>query len=104
MSFRGFIEKLKTEGKLREVKKSLSPVYEVSAAIGKEPTLFTNVNGSKVAMNILGSRELLAEALGVKPDRIIEYLSSRLPDGEVKIIKDSPTKEVIEKPDLTKPP
>ncbi|MBU4373179.1 MAG: UbiD family decarboxylase [Euryarchaeota archaeon] len=104
MSFRGFIEKLKTEGKLKEVKKPLSPVYEVSATVGNEPALFTNVNGSKVVMNILGSRELLAEALGVKPDRIIEYLSSRPPDGEVKIIKDLPTKEVIEKPDLTKLP
>ncbi len=104
MSFRGFIDNLKTEGKLRVVKKPLSPVYEVSASVGKEPTLFTNVNGSKVAMNILGSRELLAEALGVKKDRIIEYLSSRPPDGEVKLVKDSPTKEVIEKPDLAKLP
>lgn len=104
MSFRGFIEKLKTEGKLREVKKPLSPVYEVSATVRKEPTLFTNVNGSKVAMNILGSRELLAEALGVEKDRIIEYLSSCPADGDVKIIEDSPAKEVIEKPDLAKLP
>jgi len=104
MSLREFLDQLKTEGKLREVKNPLSPVYEVSASVGNEPTLFTNVNGSKVAMNILGSRELLAEALGVAPDRIIEYLSSRPPDGEVKLVKDSTTKEVIEKPDLTKLP
>ncbi len=104
MSFRGFIEKLKTEEKLREVKKPLSPVYEVSATVGKEPTLLTNVNGSKVAMNILGSRELLAEALGVKKDRIIEYLSSCPPEGDVKLVNDSPTKEIIEKPDLTRLP
>ncbi len=104
MSFRGFIKKLKTEGKLREIKKPLSPVYEVSATVGKEPTLFTNVNGSKVVMNILGSRELLAEALGIAPGGIIEYLSLRLPEGELKIVKDSPTKEVIEKPDLEKLP
>lgn len=104
MSLRGFLELLKTGGKLREVKKPLSPVYEVSATAGKEPTLFTNVGGSKVAMNILGSRELLAEALGVKPDNIIEFLSSHPPDGEVKRVSDSPAKEVIEKPDLTKLP
>ncbi len=104
MSLRGFLELLKTEGKLREVKKPLSPVYEVSATAGKEPTLFTNVGGSRVAMNILGSRELLAEALGVKPDNIIEFLSSRPPKGDVKIVNDSPAKEVIEKPDLTKLP
>ncbi|MDD5472611.1 MAG: UbiD family decarboxylase [Candidatus Methanoperedens sp.] len=104
MSLRGFLERLKTGGKLREVKKPLSPVYEVSATAGKEPTLFTNVGGSRVAMNILGSRELLAEALGVKPDNIIEFLSSHPPDGEVKRVSDSPAKEVIEKPDLTKLP
>ncbi len=104
MSLREFLEQLKTEGKLKEVKKSLSPVYEVSAAIGKEPTLFTNVNGSKVVMNILASREMLAQALGVAQDRIISHLSSRQPEGEVKLVKDSPTKEVIEKPDLAKLP
>ncbi len=104
MSLRKFIERLKAEGKLREVKKPLSPVYEVSATVGTEPTLFTNVNGSRVVMNILSSKELLGEALGVAPDSIIQYLSSRPPEGEVKLVEDSPAKEVIEKPDLSKLP
>lgn len=104
MSFRGFIEKLKTQGKLREIKKTLSPVHEVSAACGKEPVLFTNVAGSKLAMNILSSRELLAEALGISPERIIKYLSSCSGEGEVNIVEDSPTKETIGKPDLGKLP
>ncbi|MFZ2410696.1 MAG: UbiD family decarboxylase, partial [Candidatus Methanoperedens sp.] len=63
-----------------------------------------NVNGSKVVMNILASRELLAQALGVAQERIISHLSSRQPEGEVKLVKDSPAKEVIEKPDLAKLP
>jgi UbiD family decarboxylase len=104
MSLQGFLEYLKSEGKLREIKKLLSPVYEVSAAVGNVPTLFTNVNGSKVVMNILASRELLAQALGVSPEGIIEYLSSRPQDGKVRLVKDSTTKEVIEKPDLSKLP
>lgn len=104
MSFRKFLEKLRAEGKLKEIKKPLSPVYEVSSIVGNEPTLFTNVKGSKVAMNVLGSRELLAEALGIKKEKIIEYLSSLSYDGEVKVVKDSPAKEVVEKPDLTKLP
>jgi UbiD family decarboxylase len=104
MSLRKFIERLKAEGKLREVKKPLSPVYGVSATVGTEPTLFTNVNGSRVVMNILSSKELLGEALGVAPDSIIQYLSSRPPEGEVKLVEDSPAKEVIEKPDLSKLP
>ncbi|SNQ62693.1 UbiD family decarboxylase [Candidatus Methanoperedens nitratireducens] len=104
MSLRKFIERLKAEGKLREVKKPLSPVYGVSATVGTEPALFTNVNGSRVIMNILSSKELLGEALGVAPDSIIKYLSSRPPEGEVKLAGDSPAKEVIEKPDLSKLP
>ncbi len=100
MSFRGFIEQIRSEGKLTEIKKPLSPVYEVSSNAGKEPELYTNVNGSKVVMNLLSSRELLAEALGVAPDKIIEHLSSCPADGEIKLVKDSPLREVIEKPDL----
>lgn len=104
MSLREFLEQLRSEGKLREIKKSLSPVYEVSALAGKEPALFTDVNCSKVAMNVLGSRELLAEALGVKTDGIIEYISSCSMDGIVRRARDSPTKEITGKPDLTKLP
>ncbi len=104
MSLRGFLDRLREQGKLREVNEPLSPVYEVSAAVGKEPTIFTNVNGWKVVMNILGSRQLLADALGVEPDKIIQTLSSCPSDGIVKIIADSPTKEVSEKPDLLKLP
>lgn len=104
MSFRDFLEELKSKGKLKEIKKPLSPVYEVSSMVGNEPTLFTNVSGSKVVMNILASRELLAEALGVRQEKIIEHLSSYPAEGEVKLVKDSPTKEVVEKPDLYKLP
>ncbi|HMB44209.1 MAG TPA: UbiD family decarboxylase domain-containing protein, partial [Candidatus Methanoperedens sp.] len=104
MSFRGFLEILKEKGKLTEINEPLSPVYEVSSMVGNEPTLFTDVNNSKVVMNILASRDLLAEALGVAPEKIIEHLSSCPPEGEVKLVKDSPTKEVVEKPDLYKLP
>jgi len=104
MSLRKFLEQLRAEGKLREVKKPLSPVYEVSAAAGSEPMLFTDVNGSRVVMNILSSKELLAKALGIAPDRIIQHLSSHPPEGIVKLVEGSPAKERIEKPDLSKLP
>jgi len=104
MSFRGFIEKIRTQGKMTEITKLLSPVYEVSSNAGKGPELYTNVNGSKVVMNLLSSRDLLAQALGVTPDKIIEHLSSCPADGETKLVKDSPLREVIEKPDLYRLP
>jgi UbiD family decarboxylase len=104
MSFRGFIEQIRSEGKLTEITKPLSPVYEVSSNAGKGPELYTNVNGSKVVMNLLSSRELLAKALGVTPDKIIEHLSSCPVDGEIKLVKDSLTGEVMEEPDLYRLP
>jgi len=104
MSFRGFIEKIRSQGKLIEITKPLSPVYEVSSNAGKGPELYANVNGSKVVMNILSSRDLLAQALGVTPDKIIEHLSSCPADGEIKVVKDSPVREVVEKPDLYRLP
>src|SRR5659263_306889 len=104
MSLRGFLEILRDKGKLKEINEPLSPVYEVSSIVGNDPTLFTDVNGSKVVMNILASRDLLAEALGVTPEKIIEHLSSCPPEGEVKVVKDSPTLEVEEKPDLYNSP
>src|SRR5665811_1577692 len=102
MSFRGFLEILKEKGKLKEINEPLSPVYEVSSMVGNEPTLFTDVNGSKVVMNILASRDLLAAALGVAPDKIIEHLSSCPPEGEVKLVRDSHAMEVVDEPDLYK--
>jgi UbiD family decarboxylase len=104
MSFREFLGKLKEEGKLREINTPISPVYGITASQIKEPVLFTDVNGSKVAMNILGSREMLALALGVPQGGIIGYLSSHPPEGEVKLVDDSPTKEVTGKPDMRKLP
>ena len=104
MSFREFLDKLKADGKLREVKTPVSPLYGITASQIKEPVLFTDVNGSKVAMNILGSREMLAKALGVPQDGIIKHLSSSPPEGEVTVVADSSTKEVVEKPDLNKLP
>ncbi len=104
MSFRGFLKHLKTKGRLNEISKPLSPMYEVSAIAGNQPVLFTNVNGAKVAMNLIASRELLAEALNVKHDRMTQYLSSLHGDGKVIVVEDSPAKEIIEKPDLSRLP
>jgi len=102
--FKGFLRKTEKRRQTQGDQKTSVPVLEVSAIVGNEPSIFTNVNGSKVVMNILASRELLAEALGVRQEKIIEHLSSRPPEGEIKLVRDSPMKEVIEKPDLYKLP
>jgi UbiD family decarboxylase len=56
-------------------------------------------------MNLLGSRDELASMLGVPKEEIIKKLSEVSPEGEVKLVQDSPTLEVIEDDvDLTKLP
>ncbi len=107
MSFRTFINQLKENGKLVEVLQPVSPKFEASriAKKTKAPVLFHDVSGSKVIMNLLGSREELASMLGVPKEEIIKKLSQVSPEGEIKVVSESPTLEVIEKEvDLTKLP
>ena len=107
MSYRDFIDQLKASGKLVEITNPVSPMFE-APKIAKEtgaPVLFHDVDGNKAIMNLLGSREELASMLRVPKDGIIQKLSEVNPEGEVRIVEDSPTKEVIETDvDLTKLP
>jgi UbiD family decarboxylase len=67
--------------------------------------LFHDIDGNKAIMNVLGSRDELATMFGVDKDKIIKRLSEVSPDGEVVIVENSPTMEVIEEEvDLTKLP
>ncbi len=107
MSFRTFIDQLKTSGKLVEIQHPVSPEFEASriAKKTKAPILFHDISGSKVLMNLLGSREELASMLRVPKEEIIRKLSEVSPEGEVKLVSDSPTLEVVEEEvDLTKLP
>jgi UbiD family decarboxylase len=107
MTFRAFIDQLKENGKLVEIFQSVSPRFEASriARAAKAPVFFHNISGSKVIMNLLGSRDELASMLGVPKEEIIKRLSEVSPEGEVRLASESPTLEVIEdQVDLTKLP
>lgn len=107
MTFRAFIDQLKENGKLVEIFQSVSPRFEASriARAAKAPVFFYNISGSKVIMNLLGSRDELASMLGVPKEEIIKRLSEVSPEGEVRLVSESPTLEVIEdQVDLTKLP
>ncbi len=106
---REFKDRLASEGKLIEIERSVSSKYEVTSICAEHeqkrmPILFHAVDGThKVIMNVLGGRERLAELLGTAPHNIAPFLAG-IPEsgdgGEVKIVKDSATKEVIKAPDL----
>lgn len=107
MTYRDFIDRLKESGKLVEVQQPVSPMFEASriAKKTKAPVFFHDISGSKVIMNLLGSRDELASMLGVPKEEIIKKLSEVSPEGEVRLVSDSPTLEVIEdEVDLTKLP
>ena len=107
MTYRNFIDRLKESGKLIEVQHPVSPRFEASriAKKTKAPILFHDISGSKVIMNLLGSREELASMLGVPKEEIIRKLSEVSPEGEIRVVSESPTLEVIEdEVDLTKLP
>ena len=107
MSFRSFINQLKESGKLVEIPQPVSPRFEASriAKTTPAPVLFHNVSGSKVIMNLLGSRDEMASMLGVPKEEIIKKLSEVYPEGTVKLVSESPTMEVVEdQVDLTKLP
>ncbi|TFH03895.1 MAG: UbiD family decarboxylase, partial [Methanosarcina sp.] len=93
MSYRDFIDRLKENGKLIEVSQSVSPRFEASriAKKTKAPVLFHDILGSKVIMNLLGSRDELASMLGVSKEEIIRKLAEVSPEGEVQIVSESPT-------------
>ena len=99
MTFRHFINQLRTSGKLVEITHPISPEFEaprIAKQTGK-PVLFHDVSGKKAIMNLLGSRDELATMLDVPKEEIIQRLAAVAPAGEVRIVDYSPTKEVVEK-------
>ena len=107
MSFRGFLDELKGKGLLKEVQEPISPVLEVAnRSIGAGPILFQNVNDNRCCLNILGSRPLLAKALGIPQEEMVKYLSDiEYEDrGLIREVNSSPFQEVILEPELSKLP
>jgi UbiD family decarboxylase len=105
MSFRGFLADLKKDGLLKEVHESVSPMLEVTdRAWGKGPILFDNVDGHKCCLNILGTRPLLARALGISAQDMVSHLAGIGYEGPVREVNSSPFMECVSKPDLSRLP
>ena len=78
MTFRNWVERLRTEGSLTEAKKPLSGHLEAAAFIKTlepKPTLL-HIVGSEtpIAANICASRNLIAEYLNIQPNQIVANL------------------------------
>ena len=105
MSFRGFLADLEKDGLLKEVHESVSPMLEVTdRAWGKGPILFDNVDGHKCCLNILGTRSLLARALGISGKDMVSHLAGIGYEGPVREVDSSPFMECASMPDLSRLP
>jgi UbiD family decarboxylase len=105
MSFRGFLQDLEKAGLMRNVIEPVSPILEVTdRAWGAGPISFDSVSGHRCCLNILGTRDLLARALGIPAKDMVRHLSTVGYQGPVREVDSSPFMECVSKPDLSRLP
>jgi len=114
MSLRNFLEQMEKNGEVLHVKDEVSPEFEVSAVMqffsgSNAPIIFfDNISGYKnvkIIGNICGARKRLCMALGISEDRLYEKIIEAVNRPiEPSIIEDSPVKEVVEEPKLSRIP
>jgi len=110
MSLRSFIDKLEKENKIIKINEEVSTDFEIAnilASLDGKIVIFNNVKNSNfpVVGNVASSRELIADALGIRKEQILERLSwstSNLKEPE--IVNNGACQEVEENLDLTKLP
>ncbi len=101
MSFRDFLEDLRSSGSIDEISRPVSPYMEAAAlSVGGKPLFFSDLDGHRGCMNILGSRDLLAQALGITSDAMASHLAQVEYSGRVVEVDSSPFQEVVGRPDL----
>lgn len=102
MSLRAFIDRLDKENKIIKINKEVSTDFEIAnvlASLDGKLVIFNNVKNSKypVIGNVASSRELIADALVVRKEQLLERLSwftSHL--KEPAMINNAPCQEIIE--------
>ncbi|MEM1587044.1 MAG: UbiD family decarboxylase [Candidatus Bathyarchaeia archaeon] len=115
MSFRDFLRQMEEIGDVVHVTDEVSPVFEVSAIMqffvrGDAPIIsFDNIRGYegvKIVGNVCGTRKRLCMALGVSHEKKLyeEIIEAINKPTDPSIVEDSPVKEVIEEPRLSRIP
>jgi len=90
-------------GQLEVITKAVSPILEAPRlAYERGPVLFERVGGCQAIVNLIGSRALLAHALGVHEGGLISKLLSTAPNGKT-TVQDFAW-DVEQTPDLSKLP
>jgi len=105
MSLRGFLRELGEASLLEEVREQVSPHYEAAArSYQAGPMFFHNLGGSQACINVIGTRDILARALGIPAQDMVRHLSSLDYEGPVREVNSASFQEVAGRPDLSKIP
>ncbi|MBU0586741.1 UbiD family decarboxylase, partial [Candidatus Micrarchaeota archaeon] len=111
-SFRDFIERLRKQGKLVELRKPVSKNLELAGllkALDGNPVYTEQIKENKdarVAGNIFSTRELVCNYLGIKNEDLIPNLTKAIENpSKPELVSNAPVLEVTEKEvDLSKFP
>jgi UbiD family decarboxylase len=111
MSFRDFLKRVEDLGETVHVWDRVSPNLEVSAVMKFTPQFpvifFENVDDYKVRIvgNVCATRRRICLALETTPDKLYDVIIEAMKQPkQPKIVNDSPVKEVVEEPKLSKIP
>mgnify|MGYP000048599107 CR=1 FL=1 len=114
MSFRSFLKQMEDVGEVIYIKERVSPIFEVSAVMqslispNTPIAFFENIEGYSdvnIVGNVCATRKRICDALGVTEDKLYEKIIEAMNKPEKPtIVEDSPVKEIIEEPKLSKIP
>ena len=113
MGFRSFLEELDKSGELTRISREVSTEYEIAGiidALGEKPVFFEKVKESSIPVvaGLVSSKELIARALGIKKEQLLQKLSSASVRANLlppDVVERGECQEVIERDvDLTKLP
>ncbi|MEM3716143.1 MAG: UbiD family decarboxylase [Candidatus Bathyarchaeia archaeon] len=114
MSFRDFLKYMEDLNEVVHIEESVSPIFEVSAIIKNfsptnPPIIFFDkiegYNDVKIVGNVCATRKRICASLGITEDRLhLKIIDAVNRPEKPKIIDDSPVKEVVEEPKLSKLP
>ena len=111
MGFRGFLEQLEQEGKLKRIRREISTELELAGiidALGEKPCFFEKIKESSIPVvaGLVSSKSLVAKALNVEIMDILPKLSNAIENPLIPtVVKNGECQEVVEQSvDLTKLP
>src|SRR4030067_1688362 len=111
LGFRSFVEQLDKNGESTKIKREVSTEYEMAGiieALGEKPVFFEKIKESHIPVvgGLLSSKDLIARALAVKKEELLQKLSTAIENPvPPQIVNTGECQEIVERDvDLTQLP